>query len=345
MQTLNVDTSDLIRVERALPSAAPSLDQPGKSPFFISQFPTTSIVNPDQVRNFHTPQIPTYRITPPLPLALSGAASNSVASVKTASISTPQPPAPIVSQTLVSIPTGYTFTFLQVKLPASVPPGAVISTYRIYRNTTNTTGGATVVHLFIHNPANGSDAVVFQDSQPNATTQFYWVSSVNVSGVESTLTPAQGGAVTNNAALNSNSQLASSFHSNALNTAFAPTSATSLSNNGSTSIIVVSATTNQFGPSGIAYNSGSVDPGTTGSFAVFADDSQFQGGPVIYQVALATSVQTQCANDARVLFGAITTSSLGTTTGGGNTGGTTQNPTGGGVGIPATGGRGFLSLS
>jgi hypothetical protein len=333
----NIDTSDLIRVERSVPlGSGPSLDAPSKSPFYISQLPTTSIINPDNVRNFHNPTIPSYRIIPPLPLTLSGAASNSVASVKTAPSFAPQPPAPIVSQTLVSIPTGYQFAFLQVRQPASVPPGATIITYRVYRNSSNNTGGATVIDTIPHNPANVGDPIVVQDSQPNGSTFFYWASSINASGIESTLTPAQSGTVVNNAALNANSQIASSFHSTALNVAFVPQSATALSNSGSTTVINVAATTNRFAPAGVSYNSGSVDPGFADTLVVFADDPQFQGGAVIYQFCdSSVGAQNQVSNDGRLPFGKISTSTS-PSTGGGNTGGT------GGAGN--AGGRGFLVL-
>lgn len=90
----NIDTSDLVRVERPVFRFAPPLDlQPTKSPFYRGQFPITTIVNPDTVRNFNTPGIPSYRIVPPQPLNLAGSGINSTPAVSTTTVTAPAPQA------------------------------------------------------------------------------------------------------------------------------------------------------------------------------------------------------------------------------------------------------------
>lgn len=145
-------------------------------------------------------------------------------------------------------------------------------------------------------------------------------------GTGSPLTGGKRGAI----ALDTNNRLANSFRANPVNVSNTPTSATVLSNTGGASTLIsVAASTAQFGTGTISYNSGSVDPGVTGTFFIFADDPTFAGGAVTYQ--FSTSAPTQTASDSRVNFGKILTSAV-ASTGGGNTGGTT--PGGGG-------GRGF----
>lgn len=145
-------------------------------------------------------------------------------------------------------------------------------------------------------------------------------------GTGSPLTGGKRGAI----ALDTNNRLANSFRANPVNVSNTPTSATVLSNTGGASTLIsVAASTAQFGTGTISYNSGSVDPGVTGTFFIFADDPTFAGGAVTYQ--FSTSAPNQTASDSRVNFGKITTSAV-ASTGGGNTGGTT--PGGGG-------GRGF----
>jgi len=132
-------------------------------------------------------------------------------------------------------------------------------------------------------------------------------------------------------ALDANNRLASSTRANALNVSSTPTSATVLSNaGGGATSITIAASTAQFGTGTISYNSGSVDPGVTGSFFIFADDPTFAGGAITYQ--FSSTAPNQTASDGRVNFGKITTSGA-ASTGGGSTGGTTPG---------GTGGRGFV---
>jgi hypothetical protein len=101
------------------------------------------------------------------------------------------PPAPTVSQSLIASPTGYQFTFTQLAAQAA----DIIDCYKIYRNTANSSGSATVIRTVKHDPKNASAPVVIQDTATGGVLYYYWVSAVNTVGLESTLTAAQSGAV------------------------------------------------------------------------------------------------------------------------------------------------------
>lgn len=340
MQTLNVDTSDMMRVERTLPTAVPTLDPPLKSPYYISQFPISSVVSVDAVNNFNIPNIPANRIVPPIPLNLSGAQNNAVPTAATIPARSPITPAPTIAAPLTSIAAGYTFSFNEVRLPLGSTFS--IATYKIYRGPSSNSSLASVIDTIPHNPTQLSTPVVIQDNVASPVINFYFVSAVNSRGAESNLTPAQSGAVTNIAGFNANAQLASSFKNNAVNVSYVPTSSTVLSNNGLTSLVTVASSTNRFAPGTVSYNSGSFDPGLPGSYVCYADDPQFQGGAIIYQFADSTTgAATQVGSDARLVFGKITTSSA-ATTGGGFSGGTTGSGSGG---LGSVGGKGYLIVS
>ena len=102
------------------------------------------------------------------------------------------PPAPSITQSLVSTPVGYQFTFAyEAGLLADV-----IQSYNIYRNTSNTSSGATLVKN-VPQPATNTGGYVYQEAVPNGTTYFYFVSAVNTSGLESIKFAAQSGTVPN----------------------------------------------------------------------------------------------------------------------------------------------------
>jgi hypothetical protein len=323
-----------VPVTNALPRMAisPPIElQPARSPFLIGSLPTTSAANPDSIRNFTMPGIPSYRITPPPPITQSSGAANTTIGVKTVPRLLQPTPAPTIASPLVSIPTGFQFSFFQVRLP--LQDTLAIASYKVYRNTASTSASATVIQSIVHHQANVGIPVIIQDNQPNGAVQNYWVSSVSTSGQESTLTPAQSASVTSNAGFNTNSQLASSFHSNPVNVSATPTSSTLLSNDGSGFGINISASTLRTGAGDVTYSSGTVSPGSFGTWFIFADDPQFQGGSVIYQASGLASAVT--AADGRVSFGAITTVSGTPNMGGGFSGGTTPG---------GSGGRGFPGL-
>jgi hypothetical protein len=325
--TTDINMDGMEQVSRPLPKAMPPLElQPLKSPFLISSLPTTATVNPDSIRNFNTPGIPQYRITPPPPLASN--ATNTIASVKKLPVLQQPTPAPTIASPLATIPTGFQFSFNQVRLPLSST--LAISTYKIYTNSANNSASATVVQSIPHHPNSTGVPVTVQINQPNGVVLFAWVSAVATSGQESNLTSAQSSGVTSNAGFNANSQIAGSAHMNTLNANFTPVSSTVLTNDGVTGNVVVVANLNQFAFGQIAYNSGTLFPGGTGSTSfIYADDPQFQGGSVIYQFSGDPTSQT--SDDSRMNFGAITTVTGTAKTGGGFSGGT------GGL----SGGRGF----
>jgi hypothetical protein len=115
---------------------------------------------------------------------------------------TTAPPAPSVATSLAATPTGYQFSFNY--------EGAllhdIIQSYNIYRNTTNTSSGATFVKN-VPQPSANSGVYTYQETVPNGTTYYYFVSSLNLQGLESTKTAMQSGTVPNGSLLNSAGQL------------------------------------------------------------------------------------------------------------------------------------------
>ncbi len=102
---------------------------------------------------------------------------------------TTAPPQPTVTQYVVAIPTGYQFSFNQeAGLLADI-----ISGYNVYRNSSDSFTGSTKIAHLKQDPTN-SGSVVFQDQQSSTTQQYYWVTAVNTSGLESAATAAQTGA-------------------------------------------------------------------------------------------------------------------------------------------------------
>lgn len=150
--------------------------------------------------------------------------------------------------------------------------------------------------------------------------------NIAADGIGSPLTGGKRGFI----ALDTNNRLAGTFHSNGVNVSFVPISATTLSNDGVSTAIAIASHSAQFGDGTISYNSGSVDPGSFGSWYIYTDDPTFAGGAVTYQVS--GTIQDQSAANGRMLVGSIKTVNGSAKTGGGNTGGT------GG----ASGGRGFV---
>jgi len=110
-------------------------------------------------------------------------------------------------------------------------------------------------------------------------------------------------------------QLAETFINNPVDTGNTPTSQP-LTQSGTSTTINVAASTFKFGSGTVSYNSGSVNPGSYGTFAITADDLSFAGGAVAYAARSSSSDVT--ASRGRLYFGMITTTGGG---GGGGTGG------------------------
>jgi hypothetical protein len=113
-------------------------------------------------------------------------------------------------------------------------------------------------------------------------------------------------------------QLSSTFINNPVDTGNGPT-ANPLTQSGTSTTILVASSTYKFGSGNVTYNSGSVNPGSLGTFGVTADDSGFGGGAVTY--AAQTALADVTAARGRVYFGAITTVGGGGGTGTGGGGG------------------------
>jgi hypothetical protein len=112
---------------------------------------------------------------------------------------------------------------------------------------------------------------------------------------------------------NGKQRLAGTFRNNPVNSSGIFTGANPLSQSGTTTTINVGASTKQFGDGQVAYNSGSVNPGSYGTWDIYADDPTWAGGVVTYQATQGN--HTLVASNGRVYFGTITT-----LVGGGGTG-------------------------
>lgn len=220
------------------------------------------------------------------------------------------PPAPTITQTLVAIPLGYQFTFTQVQLAAGTED--VIKSYKVYRNSSNTFAGATVIQVIADNGKNDGSPVVVQDQQTGGSVFYYFITSVNTAGLESSSSSAQAGTV-NSGLVNSRSTVA------ATNSAITTSSTAILTQSGTTTTINVASFTVQYPFGQVTYNSGSVNPGAYGTYSVYFSDPNFTGGAVSYSASTAP-YQTN-ASDSSVAIGVITTAGGGGGSGGGGGGG------------------------
>jgi hypothetical protein len=100
-------------------------------------------------------------------------------------------------------------------------------------------------------------------------------------------------------------RLASTKQNNPTNVASYFTGGNPLSQSGSSSTILVSSFTIQYGFGQVSYNSGSVNPGSLGTWTVYTRDPQFTGGAVTYFAVLSTSQSTLTSFDDVVCVGTI----------------------------------------
>jgi len=101
-----------------------------------------------------------------------------------------------------------------------------------------------------------------------------------------------------------------------------PTGNSPLSQSGTTTVINVAASVWKCGDQTINYNGGSVNPGSFGTWLVYAADPQRGGGTVTFIAVTAANQANITADNGNVYFGQITTSSGGGGTGLGGGGGT-----------------------
>lgn len=113
--------------------------------------------------------------------------------------------------------------------------------------------------------------------------------------------------------------LDSSYLQVPLNAQYSFTASGILTQSGTSTTISVSAFTIQYGFGQVSYSSGSVDPGSYGTFYVYCDDPTYSGGAMVFHAT--TSVPTLTAAEGRILLGTITTVNTGGGSGGGNGGG------------------------
>jgi hypothetical protein len=100
-------------------------------------------------------------------------------------------------------------------------------------------------------------------------------------------------------------RLASSLRNNPLNVQGFLTGANPLTQSGATFTINVASFVIQFGFGQVSYNSGSVNPGSFGTWAVYFKDSKFAGGSVTFLATQSQHVLT--ADDSNIFVGVITT--------------------------------------
>ena len=116
-------------------------------------------------------------------------------------------------------------------------------------------------------------------------------------------------------------RLASTKQNNPTNVQSYFTGANPLSQSGMSSLILVSSFTIQYGFGQVSYNSGSVDPGTTGTWIVYCRDPKFTGGAVTYFAVAGTTRSVLTSFDDVVCVGTITTTAGGGAVGSGGGGG------------------------
>lgn len=116
------------------------------------------------------------------------------------------------------------------------------------------------------------------------------------------------------------SQILPTRETSLVNSQWSFTTSNILTQSGTSTTINIAAATAQFGFGQVSYNSGSVNPGSYGTFFIYADDPTGAGGAVTFQ--FTNNYYDANAGEGRIYFGAITTSSGGGGVGGGGGGGT-----------------------
>jgi hypothetical protein len=113
------------------------------------------------------------------------------------------------------------------------------------------------------------------------------------------------------AAVDSNGvqRLAGTFRNNPVNSNGIFTGANPLSQSGVSTTILVASFVLQFGGGQVSYNSGSVNPGGYGKYAVYVIDPKFTGGAVVYLATQSMHIKT--SDDGIIVVGTITTSAGG----------------------------------
>ena len=113
-------------------------------------------------------------------------------------------------------------------------------------------------------------------------------------------------------------RLRGAFANNPVNANGILTGNNPVSQSGTSTTILVASCTIQFGDGQVSYNSGSVNPGAYGKYAIYCIDPTFAGGAVTFLATQSTHIKT--SDNGIIVFGVITTSAGGggTGTGGGS---------------------------
>jgi hypothetical protein len=153
-------------------------------------------------------------------------------------------------------------------------------------------------------------------------------SDLSAKGAAAVTMLTKGAALLQGLQYDNQGRATSSFFTNAVDNTSFP-SIQPLAQHGTTTQIDISAATWSFGGFQVSFNSGSVDPGAFGTYNVYYDDPQFNGGArTFFAVIAATGTVT--SKRGRHFLGSITTAPGGGGTGnGGGVGG-------GGCGSPPT---------
>lgn len=146
---------------------------------------------------------------------------------------------------------------------------------------------------------------------------------------DGTGSPLAGGTLAR-IALDNNARLANSFRGTPVNATNIPVASTTLSNDGISHLIGIAASSQQFAPGTVAYNSSSFDPGSFGTWIVGYLDPTFSGGAVTPVFGVLPTFQASA--EGFIPLGKIVSVGGSANTGGGNTGGTTPGG-GGGRGV------------
>ncbi|MGC2694895.1 MAG: hypothetical protein WA738_03810 [Candidatus Angelobacter sp.] len=182
----------------------------------------------------------------------------------------------------------------------------------------------------------GTDTSNSSGAQPNAATieltllQYLSAAFSDVSLVGQPVRASIPRALLPIAAVDSSGiqRLKGTFTNNPTNVGCVFTSGSPLAQSGTSTTILIAAFTAQFGDGQVSYNSGSVNPGSYGTYFIYLRDPQYLGGTVTYFATTARSDLTKF-NDI-VVVGQVTTA-----LGGGGFG------TGGGSGACFSGNTGF----
>jgi hypothetical protein len=204
------------------------------------------------------------------------------------------PPNPSISQTLVSVPLGFQFSFNQVSgLTTDIVKG-----YKIYRGTTNVSSASSLIDTKLHDPL-ATGAIVVQDYPGVNLTYYYWVTSFNAAGLESGFVDAQSGTTV--------SEFVRYSDQDSVNVSYRPTSNPLTGHDaGASATVNIAAFTMRAGGTDISISSGSVTALSYSTlYYIYYDDNAKAGGAVTYNAT--TTKETAINGRGRFFVGSVKT--------------------------------------